>query len=144
MYGHDTDAKGEFRGLFERGSGRIIIEAYDKLKPDLDERRFEPPSLKDVSNLVGRKREEVHWSSVDHNKGEFVCKQRLWGKLRSVSTQGIDGTWGRLKTFLRSRGGISPDHLETSVKEFQWRGNLPPSSDPFLYLFCCIRDGCLL
>ena len=85
----------------------------------------------------------VYLAHHHHNQGEFVRNQRLWGKLRSVSTQGIDGTWGRLKTFLRSRGGISQDHLEASVKEFQWRRNLPPSDDPFLSLLCSIRDGCL-
>ena len=86
----------------------------------------------------------LRWSSVDHNKGEFVRKQRLWGKLRVVSTQGIDGTWGRLKTFLRGRGGASADHLEACVKEFQWRTNLSDNADPFLELLCCIRDGCLV
>ena len=48
------------------------------------------------------------------------------GKLRVVSTQGIDGAWGNLKNFLRARGGCSADHLESSVKKFQWRWNLPP------------------
>ena len=79
--------------------------------------------------------------SVDHSSGEFVRKQRLWGKLRVVSTQGIDGLWGLLKTFLRQRGGVLTDHLEANVKEFQWRKNLPDDADPFIALLCCIRDG---
>ena len=68
--------------------------------------------------------------------------QRINGKLRVVSTQGIDGAWGQLKTFLRARGGVRPEHLETNVKEFQWRRNLPAHSDPFLALLDCIKDGC--
>ena len=163
LHGLDTDVKGDFRGLFERGSGRVLIEAYDKLKSDFDERRFGPPSLKDVAPLLDKiavgsilftdgarsyestsKKIGLRWSSVDHNKGEFVRKQRLWGKLRSVSTQGIDGTWGRLKTFLRGRGRASADHLEACVKEFQWRTNLSDNADPFLELLRCIRDGCLV
>ena len=66
-----------------------------------------------------------------------------WGNLRVVSTQGIDGTWGRLKTFLRARGGVSQDHLESNIKEFQWRRNLPEDADPLISLLSCVRDGCL-
>ena len=44
----------------------------------------------------------LKWSSGDHSNGEFVRKEHLWG---------------RLKTFLRARGGVSVDHLESSVKE---------------------------
>ena len=73
-----------------------------------------------ICNEIGLK-----WSSVDHSKGEFVRRERLWGKLRTVSTQGIDGCWGSLKTFLRSRGGVRGEHLESNVKEYQWRRNLP-------------------
>ena len=152
--------KGDFRGLFESGTGRIIVEAYDKLKKTEDERRFGPPTIEDVRPMVDRiasgsilysdgarayeslaKEMGLRWSSVDHSIGEFVRRQRLWGKLRIVSTQGIDGTWGRLKTFLRARGGVSGDHLESNVKEFQWRHNLPDDADPFISLLCCIRDG---
>ena len=57
--------------------------------------------------------------------GEFTRRERLQGKLRVVSTQGIDGTWGRLKTFLRSR--------MSNVKEFQWRTNLASDADPFIH-----------
>ena len=160
LHGHDTDVKGDFRGLFERASGRIFIEAYDKLKKQEDDRRFGPPSVEEVRPLLDKvangsilytdgarayeslcKEIGLKWSSVDHSSGEFVRKQRLWGKLRVVSTQGIDGTWGRLKTFLRGRGGVFADHLESNVKEFQWRRNLPDDADVFISLLLCIRDG---
>ena len=68
--------------------------------------------------------------------------ETIKGKLRVVSTQGIDGAWGNLKTFLRARGGCSPEHLESSVKEFQWRRNLEKGADPFISLLLCIKDGC--
>ncbi len=83
----------------------------------------------------------MRWSSVANSAGEFVRKQRLWGKLRTVSTQGIDGTWGFLKTFLRSREGVPPQHLESDVKEYPWRRNLPRDADPFFSL-ACIKSGC--
>ena len=52
FHGHETDVKGDFRGLFERASGRVFIEAYDKLKKDEDDRRFGPPTINDVRPLV--------------------------------------------------------------------------------------------
>ena len=125
-----------FWGLFERSSGGIFTEAYDKLKKQEDDRRFGPPAIQEVRPLVDKvavssilytdgarayealsKEYGLKWSSGDHSNGEFVRKEHLWGRLRVVSTQGFDGTWGRLKTFLRARGGVSVDHLESSVKE---------------------------
>jgi len=163
LHGHDTAVKGYFRGLFERASGRIFIEPYDKLKKDEDDRRFGPPTVDNVRPLLEKLTEGsilytdgarayeslskelgFRWSSVDHSSGEFSRKQRLWGKLRVVSTQGIDGTWGRLKTFLRARGGVLTDQLESNVKEFHWRANLPLDADPFISLLISIRDGHLL
>ena len=84
----------------------------------------------------------IHNEQVDNNKGEFLRRQTIKGKLRVVSTQGIDGAWGNLKTFLRARGGCPAHHLESSVKEFQWRFNLVKDADPFLALLDCIQDGC--
>ena len=52
--------------------------------------------------------------------------------------------WGNLKNFLRARGGCASAHLESSVKEFQWRRNLPKGSDPFISLLLCVKDGCFL
>jgi len=158
LHGHDTDVKGDFRGIYDRSTGRLFIEAYDKPQKTSDERRFGPPSIDNVRPLVDKissgsivftdgarayeslcKEYGLRWSSVDHSSGEFTRRERLWGKLRVVSTQGIDGTWGALKTFLRSRGGVHGDHLEANVKEFQWRRNLPDDADPFISLLCCIR-----
>ena len=161
IHGRDSDVKGDFRGLFERHTGRLFVEAYQKLKKDEDDRRFGPPSSADVRPLVERVAEEsllftdgakaytavckeigILNEQVDHNKGEFSRRQFIKGKLRVVSTQGIDGAWGNLKNFLRARGGCSGGHLESSVKEFQWRVNLPKDADPFISLLLCIKDGC--
>ena len=161
LHGHETDVKGDFRGLFERATGRLFVEAYDKLKKGEDDRRFGPPTVEEVVPLVQRvlpgsllftdgaraytsacKDYGITNAQVDHSNGEFTRRERLHGKLRVVSTQGIDGAWGRLKTFLRARGGIRSEHLESNVKEFQWRSNLPADADPFISLLECIKTGC--
>ena len=137
------------------------MEACDKVQKDSDEGRFGPPTITNVRPLVDKvavgsilftdgarayecvcKEYSLKWSSVDHSSGEFTRRQCLWGRERVVSTQGIDGAWGLLKTFLRARGGVYGDHLEGNVKEFQWRRNLGKDADPFISLLCCIRDGC--
>ena len=38
--------------MFERSTGRVFIEAYDKLKKDEDDKRVGPPTVKDVRPLV--------------------------------------------------------------------------------------------
>ena len=105
LHGHDADVKGDFRGLFERSTGRLFIEVYDKLKKDEDGRRFGPPTIADVRPFVEKvadgsilftdgarayqslcKELRLKRSSVDHTSGEFVRRERLWGKLRTVST----------------------------------------------------------
>lgn len=82
----------------------------------------------------------VHFRSVDHNSGEFMRKETFRGRLRVVSSQGIDGTWGNLKNWLRSKGGISDDHILGYIKEFQWRRNIA-GADPFVVLCQHIKDG---
>ena len=64
----------------------------------------------------------------------------LRGKMRTVSTQGIDGAWGRLKAWLNAKGGVYTDHVEGYVKEFQCRNNMG-SADLFVELCEHIRDG---
>ena len=61
--------------------------------------------------------------------------------MRVVSTQGIDGAWGNLKTFLRARGGTTDGQLEASVKEFQWRTNLPLDYDSFFFSTYAVYQG---
>jgi len=42
-------------------------------------------------------------SCVDHGKGEYIRKELLRGKTRTVSTQGNDGALGRLKAWLNAK-----------------------------------------
>lgn len=112
LHGHDTDVKGDFRGLFDRSTGRLLVAPYEKLKRDEDDRRFGPPSADDVRPLVERvapgsllftdgarayttvcKEFGLFNSQVDHNKGEFSRRERIKGKVRVVSTQAIDGAY---------------------------------------------------
>ena len=143
-----------------RHTSRLLVVAYDKLKKYEDDRRFGPPSIDDVTPLVERiipgsllftdvaraytaacKAHVIHNSQVDHSSGEFTRRERLQGKLRVVSTQGIDGAWGRLKTFLRSRGGIRSEHIESNVKVLQWCTNLASDADPSISLPLAIKHG---
>jgi len=132
LHGRDSGINVDFMGLFEQRSGRLLVEAYQKLKKDDDDQRFGPPSAHDVRPLVERlhpdgampytsvcKELGVFNAQVDHNKGEFSRRETIKGKLRVVSTQGIDGACENIKTFLRARGGCSPENLESSVKQFQ-------------------------
>ena len=105
-----TPVKGDFRGLFERRLGRLLVEAYQKVGKDSDERRFGPPCPEDVLPLVERLRPGtllftdgaraytsvckdlgIYNAQVDHNKAEFSRRENIRGKQRVVSTQGIDG-----------------------------------------------------
>ena len=43
---------------------------------------------------------------VDHNKGVYSRREFVRGKMRVVTTNGIDGTWGRLKNWSRGKGGV--------------------------------------
>ena len=92
-----------------------------------------------------------HGSSYRRCMGK-TCRRRLFAKADGI----LEGShlslkqwarvrfraWGNLKNFLRARGGCASAHLESSVKEFQWRRNLPKGSDPFISLLLCAKDGC--
>ena len=67
-------------------------------------------------------------------------KEHVRGKISTVSTQGIDGTWCRLKIWLAAKGGGYTDHLLGYFKEFQWRSNIG-EEDPFVKLCEHIGDG---
>ena len=71
--------------------------------------------------------------------GQRTRREVVRGAQRVVSTNGIDGTWGRLKTWLRAKGGVPDGLLLGYIKEFQWRANLDKDQDPFIALLECIR-----
>ena len=159
LHGHGKQVLGDVRGVFERGSGKLFLETFDKLCSDSDERRFGPPNKREASAMfdhiapgsivfadsakayiVPAKEHGLWLSCVDHGSGEYVRKEKFRGRLRTVSTQGIDGAWGNLKTWFNSKGGVYSDHILGYLKEFQWRNNIG-SDDPFLRLCEHIRDG---
>ena len=137
LHGHDKSVLADVRGVFERGSGRVYLETFDKLCSNADERRFGPPNKVEADALFDHiasgsilfadsakayiapaKAHGLFLSSVDHGHGEWVRKEHIRGKLRSVSTQGIDGTWGKLKIWLAAKGGVYTDHTLGYLKEF--------------------------
>ena len=153
-HGRDSKGKGIFSRNLRKVFGSVIGGVLREAKKNMDDRRFGLPSAVDVRPLVARiakgfllftggasaytsARNEfgVFNAQVDHSKGEITRRETIKGKIRVVSTQ------GNLKSFLRARGGTPDGHLEASVKEFQWRRNLPPHSDPFLALLQNIK-GC--
>ena len=77
---------------------------------------------------------------VDHEEGEFARKQMIRRKLRTVSTQAIDGLWGNLKMWYNARRGTYEGQVWATVKEWQWRHN-HSGEDLFLLLLQHIRDG---
>ena len=60
------------------------------------------------------------------------------GGERAENMLGLDGTWGRLKNWIRAKGGVDSGHLLGYDK--QWRRNIG-SADPFLTVMEHIRDG---
>ena len=95
----------------------------------------------------------VHHATVNHHIGQFARHQWLCGRQRLVGTQGLDGTWGLLRHFLRKHGNPSSDTLDAHIDqgpvgvralrapdEFVWRRNLR-GADPFLALLQVIADG---
>lgn len=160
IHGHPTSVKADVRGVFERSTGRIWLDLFDKVRAGPEyKRRFGPPNPEECDALFQQiapgsivmadgarayikaaKDHGLLLFTVDHQQGEFHREQRIRGRLRSISTQGIDGTWGRLKTWLKARGGAMPDQMLGVLKEYQWRANLK-DNDPFVALVEHIRDG---
>jgi len=51
LHGHEKSVLADVRGVFERASGRIYLETFDKLCSDADERRFGPPNKAEAEAL---------------------------------------------------------------------------------------------
>ena len=159
LHGHEKSVLADVRGVFELVSGEIHLEVFDKLCSYADERRFGPPNKAEADALFDHiasgsillsdsakayiapaKAHGLILRCVDHGHGEWVRKEHIRGKMRSVSIQWIDGTWGKLKMWLASKGGSYTDHVLGYLKEFQWRCNIG-DADPFVTLCEHIRDG---
>ena len=96
IHGHDNRVIGDVRGVFERGSGRVFIELYEKLHKESDERRFGPPNAVEASDLFDHivagsllfaddarayqqaaKDHGLVLRTVDRNKGMHLLKERV-------------------------------------------------------------------
>jgi len=161
LHGHKKDVKSDVIGAYDRSSGILILEIYDKLcAGEKSLRRFGPPKRDDVLPLVERWVKEgsllftdgakayvsacaslgLRHAYVDHQSGQYSRYEKIDRKLREISTQRIDGQWGNLKIWCNARYGVGEDHIWSVLKEFQWRHNLK-ARDPFLTLLEHIRDG---
>ena len=162
LHGHKKTVKGDVWGALCRDTGRLVLEVFDKWQKGEDiERRFGPPSVDDVEDLclayvakasflftdgarcyevISKKAGYLH-DYVDHGSGQYAKDATIAGRKLRVHTNGIDGCWGRLKTWLNARGGVKDHLLWENLKEFQWRYNLSDDADPFLHLLDCIRRG---
>jgi len=112
----------------------LIIRAIRAIIPGwlpIVQYRFGPPTAAEAAALF----DHIRTGSI-----LFADSARAYIRLRCVSTQGIDGAWGRLKVWFAAKGGVASDHIAGYVKEFQWRSNMS-SSDLFVKLCEHIRDG---
>ena len=162
LHGHQKCVKADVMGIYDRSSGLVVLDTYEKVKSDeydLD-RRFGPPRYEDVEGMAAeyiaedsilftdgakayeKLAKERGWAHayVDHQEGEFSRDQRIRSKLRKVSTQYIDGVWGNFKTWYNARHGVQKDHIWSVVKEWQWRHN-HRGEDLFMVLLKDIHDG---
>jgi len=53
--------------------------------------------------------------TVNHSRGEYVRG--------NIHTQTLEGFWGLLKNYLKSKGGIRRKNMQRFVDEFSWRYN---------------------
>lgn len=159
--GRSPTVRVDVRGVLERVSGDIWLEVFDKVvSGPLHARRVGPPNAGEAaatfahcapgsvvytdsaaaySAAAAARGCEHH--TVNHHVGQFARQAIVQGRPVSVSTQGIDGTWGLLREFLRRHGCPTADLLAAHVDEFVWRRNLH-GRDPFLALLQAISDGC--
>ena len=134
LHGHDKQVLADVREVFERGTGLLYLEMFDKLCSDSDERRFGPPDKAEAAALfdhfapqsilfadsakayVGPAKDHgLYLSCVDHGSGEYTRKKQLRGKMRTVSTQGIEGAWGNMKIWIAAKGA-NTNHVLGYVK----------------------------
>lgn len=144
MHGQQSFVRGDLMAIIERGSNRLVMELFDKLK-DQDEwcRRFGPEKIVEVTPLLqdytvpggalctdGCKAYisaakkcglEHHW--VDHKNGVFSKEEIVLGRLQTVHSNTVDGLWGHWKAWYRQKRGVRQEYLDQYVWEFSWRWN---------------------
>ena len=139
LHSKPSQCKGAFWAAWERGTGEFIIEemkwmpGFHKMKGaapadavlPLVERWVEEGStiftdgLRAYLRLPKLKGKDYKHHYVRHDRGEWVAEDSVQGQ--KVHTQGVDGMWGHLKTWLRTRRGVRKGWLKGYVASFEWR-----------------------
>ena len=70
---------------------------------------------------------------------EEMAEKTRANKQFSVNTNGIDGLWGKLITWIASKFGVSKASAPSHIKEYQWRTN-HASKDLFLLAIKYMAD----
>ena len=163
VVGHPATNRCDVRGIFVRSTKELYIEVYDKVAAGPEHRRrFGPPTLPetrclfqriqpgsivftDSARAYKRAAQERHCfhASLNHKVGQFTKRVRILGRRRTAGTQGLDGTWGLLKAFLRDHGNPPTDLVPEYIGEFCWRRLVRRQrQDPFWALLQCpVSDG---
>lgn len=136
VHGKPSRCKGAFWAAWERSSGAFIIEPMEwmpkfyKMKGAAPARAVMPFVLKWVEGgsiiftdglraYLRLKKLNYRHAYVRHDQGEWVAEKEVFGE--QVHTQGVDGMWGHLKTWLRTRRGVRRGKLPGYVACFEWR-----------------------
>ena len=146
LHSKPSRCKGAFWAAWERGSGDFIIEQMDwmpsfyKMKGaapanavlPLVEKWVLPKTTIFTDGLRAylklpklKDKNYVHYH-VCHDKGEWVGPEVTSGQ--RVHTQSVDGMWGHLKTWLRTRRGVHKSTLAGYVACFEWRSRTKEDS----------------
>jgi transposase-like protein len=143
LHGHSSDIHMDIWGAVDRTTQEFVICRFPKYLPHSKRRRFGPATEEEVVPLVLRyvkKDSNIHSDGlkayrklpseygyteqhyVKHTDGEFVrlSPNRRTGRLQKVHSNSVDGLWGRIKNFVRTRYGISKRRLFSHLKEYEW------------------------
>ena len=145
-----------YHGVLGAGSGYAYGDGCLRSHPDCKqvtlkrdiEQHVTPGSLvftdrhKSYNFLSRRNSNYVH-KAVNHSKGEFARVERIFGEDINVTTNAVEGLFGRLKQYLRQRryGKISKKAYGEALAEFLWRQRVAAfGSDPFRNLLAEIKS----
>jgi transposase-like protein len=97
----------------------FLFELFEAIKPDTI---LYTDGARCYRGLAHRNR-IAHHEYVHHGRGQFSKRVIIQGRLRTVSTNAMEGFWGRLKTWMRAKGGVPRSVIPEYVKEYEWRAN---------------------
>ena len=129
----------------------VLITIPNRKKQTLHQeitRYIEPGSLiftgrfKSYQFLSSRNSAYVH-RAVNHSAGEFSRMERIFGEDINVSTNAVEGLFGRLKSYLRQRryGRAGKNNYGHLLAEFLWRQQCSAHrADPFRSLLAEIKE----